>query len=687
MTHALAEDRNAAEQLLKEKFGFERFHDHQWEAISRLLKGERVLMIERTGFGKSLCFQFPALLLDGITIIFSPLIALMRDQVAGLRRRGIPAECLNSENPPEENDRILRAALAGELKILYIAPERQENELWSAAAHQMKIAMVVIDEAHTISVWGHDFRPSFRRIIGLVRLLPPDTPVLAVTATATPRVQTDIERQIGGQLITLRGDLLRDNFRFHVIEVKSEEEKMIWLARHIDSLPGSGIIYTGTRSDTSRYADWLRSCGVDAECYNAGLEADDRKTVEHGLMESRWKCIVSTNALGMGIDKNDIRFVVHTQIPASPVHYYQEIGRAGRDGLPSDIILFFNSTKDSRGIPADCRLPLSFINNARPSRDIYLDVIKELQEAPLSEREVMMKCNLKQTEIRIVKADLLEQGIVCEMNINKKKVLEYQYDAPELDTSSFEELRKAKLKDLEAMVGYVNTEDSRMEYLCRFLGDATDRRFAGCDNTSEERWTVEHDSGSDDYAARLSAFEATDIPELVLSKAKKSPVETGAAAGRYRESAIRTALADSRNNPLYSFPEALMERMENAFRSLSPEEQPAGVTFVPHQQGDSSARLAKELARRLGLPCMSTLRRVAQRPPQREYRSAFSKKDNVAGAFEVLRPDIVEGHKLILVDDFCDSGATLLEAASLLVNAGAMRLVPITLAKTEPGDL
>ena len=130
-----------------------------------------------------------------------------------------------------------------------------------------------------------------------------------------------------------------------------------------------------------------------------------------------------------------------------------------------------------------------------------------------------------------------------------------------------------------------------------------------------------------------------------------------------------------------------MERMENAFRSLSPEEQTAGVTFVPHQQGDSSARLAKELARRLGLPCMSTLRRVAQRPPQREYRSAFSKKDNVAGAFEVLRPDIVEGHKLILVDDFCDSGATLLEAASLLVNAGAMRLVPITLAKTEPGDL
>ena len=198
---------------------------------------------------------------------------------------------------------------------------------------------------------------------------------------------------------------------------------------------------------------------------------------------------------------------------------------------------------------------------------------------------------------------------------------------------------------------------------------------------------MEHDSAYDDYTARLAAFEASGIPELVLSKAKKSPVETGAAAGRYRETAIRTALSESRKNPLYTFPEALLQRLENAFRSLTPEEPVAGVTFVPQREGNTSERLARELAQRLGLPCLSTLRCVGDRFSQRELRSAFSKKDNVAGAFELLRPDIVEGHKLILVDDFCDSGATLLEAASLLVNAGAMRLVPVTLAKTEPGDL
>ena len=228
--------------------------------------------------------------------------------------------------------------------------------------------MIVIDEAHTISTWGHDFRPAFRRIINLVRLLPTSLPILATTATATKRVQLDIEEQIGGKLTTIRGNLARPNLHLQVIKVNSEDEKMIWLATNMNDLPGTGLIYTGTRIDTEVYSKWLQFVGINAIDYNAGFDAETRKDIENGFMDNKWKCVVSTNALGMGIDKSDIRFIIHTQIPSSPIHYYQEIGRAGRDGKPTRIILFFNENKDANnGYAVDYQLPLSFIEGARPS--------------------------------------------------------------------------------------------------------------------------------------------------------------------------------------------------------------------------------------------------------------------------------------------------------------------------------
>lgn len=192
-------DREIYENRLKEIFGLDHFYNEQWEAISRILKGERILMIQRTGFGKSLCYQFPATQFSGLTVIFSPLIALMRDQVNSLKKRGIPAAFINSEQSSEENDAVIQQAIAGNLKILYIAPERQENTEWISASQKLKLSMIVIDEAHTISTWGHDFRPAFKRIINLVNRLPENLPILATTATATKRVQSDIEQQIGGK--------------------------------------------------------------------------------------------------------------------------------------------------------------------------------------------------------------------------------------------------------------------------------------------------------------------------------------------------------------------------------------------------------------------------------------------------------------------------------------------------------
>ena len=448
--------RSEAEIKLKRIFGLDHFYDEQWRSIERILRGERILMIERTGFGKSLCYQFPATQFDGITVVFSPLIALMRDQVRSLCERGIPAAYINSEQSYEENQNSIQRALNGEIKILYIAPERQENEEWVEATRQLKLSMVVVDEAHTISTWGHDFRPSFRRIINLVQLLPQSLPVLATTATATKKVQYDIEQQIGGRLTTIRGNLIRPNFQLQVVKVQSEDEKMIWLAENLNAINGTGLIYTGTRIDTEVYANWLRFVGINATDYNAGFDADTRKSIEQDLMQNKWKCIVSTNALGMGIDKSDIRFVIHTQMPASPIHYYQEIGRAGRDGKPTRIILFYNEKKENgNDVATDSLLPLSFVEGSRPTTKKYQKVISLLQEEPLSEREVLKKANLKTNQLRVIKADLIDQGIIKEVLYGKIKKYEYQYNAPALNTDSFEALRDAKLKDLHAMEEYI----------------------------------------------------------------------------------------------------------------------------------------------------------------------------------------------------------------------------------------
>lgn len=312
--------RQEAEQLLQKTFHLPTFYDEQWQTIEKILNGEKVLLIEKTGFGKSLCFQFPATVFDGITVIFSPLIALMRDQVKKLSSLGISSKCINSEQTPEENTQIINEAKQGKIKILYIAPERQENNEWIEATREMNLSMVVVDEAHCISVWGHDFRPAFRRIINLVNLLPKGLPVLATTATATKKVEADIAQQMGSNLTIIRGNLLRDNFRLFVVQVTSEDEKMIWLGQNLEKLPGSGILYTGTRVDTEIYSKWFDYLNIPSTGYNAGLDAESRVSIENGLMKNQWKCVISTNALGMGIDKSDIRFIIHTQMPQSPIH-------------------------------------------------------------------------------------------------------------------------------------------------------------------------------------------------------------------------------------------------------------------------------------------------------------------------------------------------------------------------------
>ena len=738
-------NRENAEIELKRIFGIDHFYDEQWEAIRRILNGERILMIQRTGFGKSLCYQFPATQFDGITVIFSPLIALMRDQVKALNKKGIPARYINSEQTVEENSATIQDALDGRVKILYIAPERQENAEWIEATRKMNLSMVVIDEAHTISVWGHDFRPAFRRIINLVKLLPQSLPVLATTATATNRVQSDIEQQIGGRLTTIRGQLVRDNFRLYVIKVHSEDEKLVWLAQNLNHINGTGLIYTGTRVNTEIYAKWLAYNNINAINYNAGHDADTRKDIENGLMQNRYKSIVSTNALGMGIDKPDIRFIIHTQIPASPIHYYQEIGRAGRDDKPTTIILFYNEQRDKNGIEEDYKLPKAFIDGARPSKEKYLKAIEALKQEPLSERGLMKATNLKQTQIRVIKADLIDQGIAKEVVDGKSKVLEYQFGAKELDTQSFENLRIAKLKDLDAMVGYINTSQPRMQYLCEFLDDDNNINYSNCDNTNLDKLTV---ALTYEWQKKLSDFRENYFPILEVSEttskthkpsnikwtinipsenkidvykndqlfgsfscvinwnnfsveerefveslleshlARKSHIVNGIAASYYGVSNVGSALHRSKYENGGDFPDFLLRLTLKAFFKTFGNSKFDMVLYVPPtHSGDLVKNFAVKFASAIKVPISHKLVKIRQTSEQKVFQNSYLKQENVKDAFSYLPPEEINGKKIILLDDIFDSGATIKEIGKLLTALGAETIVPIAIAKTVGGDI
>lgn len=667
--------RQEAETILQRTFKLPKFYDEQWLTIDKILKGEKVLLIEKTGFGKSLCFQFPATVFNGITVIFSPLIALMRDQVKKLTALGIAAKCINSEQTPEENTQIINDAKQGKIKILYIAPERQENSEWIEATRQMNLTMVVVDEAHCISVWGHDFRPAFKRIINLVKLLPKGLPVLATTATATKRVELDVAQQIGNNILTIRGNLMRDNFKLFVVKVASEDEKLIWLGKNLNNLPGSGILYTGTRFDTEIYSKWFENLKISSTAYNAGLDADSRIAIENGLMSNKWKCIISTNALGMGIDKPDIRFIIHTQIPQSPIHYYQEIGRAGRDGQPSYIILFYN--------PEDRKLPEAFIEGGRPAIKKYERVINAVKSELLGERDLMKRTNLKQNQIRVIKADLIEQGIIREVMIGKSKKYEFVPNSQPLNTKAFEELRNAKLTDLENMIEYVETDKSRMKFLCDYLGDNSNHTFTNCDNTGEKKITV---SVTPEWTEKLQNFREDYFPELEV-ESKGSNILNGVASSYYGVSNVGAALHRSKYEQGGDFPDFLLKLVLKAFRKKYGQEKFDLVVYVPPtSSGDLVKNFAIKVSQVLKFPISHNLVKARQTKEQKIFENGYLKTDNVNGAFTFTTPNDINGKSILLVDDIFDSGATLKEVGKLLTNFGAVKIAPIVIARTVGGD-
>ena len=373
MASAVTWQSDPPEKLLAERFHIsEGFYPGQRDIIEQLVQGKRLLVIQRTGWGKSICYQMASLYYPHLTIVFSPLKALMRDQCQRCNVvYNIPSTIVSSEFSPEENKATLRLAREGRYKILFISPERLDNIDWQAAVPKLRVSMVVIDEAHCISIWGHDSRPHYRRIVRLISALPKNMPVLALTATANKRVEDDVLEQIGNAQV-VRSSMYRPNLYLQVVKTAGDWDKLCYLGEVLSHRADTGIVYTATRSTAVMVATFLQQLGLKAEYYHGEREDSTRREIEQKFMRNHYNVICSTNALGMGIDKPDVRFIIHYHMPSSPIHYYQEIGRAGRDGSVAYCVLLYDS--------ADMTIQERFIARERAKKKLPELVLLQKQQ-------------------------------------------------------------------------------------------------------------------------------------------------------------------------------------------------------------------------------------------------------------------------------------------------------------------
>lgn len=468
---------------MRDVFGLDKLRPGQGAVIRSVLEGNNTLAIMPTGAGKSLCYQLPALHLQGTTVIVSPLISLMKDQVDKLEDAGLEASQLNSALSTAEHEENLDEIQTESSDFIFLTPERFTNDEFLSELRKQTIDFVVIDEAHCISEWGHDFRPAYLSLGAVVKTLG-SPPVLALTATATPEVIADIEKQLDlGKFRLVKTGINRPNLRYEVKRVTNEREKHEELVRVLNESDGAGIIYAATVKTVDALADWLTGFDYKVEKYHGRMKASERKRIQEAFMAGELKAIVATNAFGMGIDKPDIRFVVHYQMPGSLEAYYQESGRAGRDGKPATCSLFYQLN--------DRRTQQFFLGGKHPKFDDILAVYQALESlkaesTPVSLSAVQEHANtVADSKVRVVLSLLKDFKIVKESRGSRFGLLRKdlkRVELEEISRASEEKAEKDKEK-LEKMMQYGQSAACRWRLLHDYFGEEMEGEQCGtCDN-------------------------------------------------------------------------------------------------------------------------------------------------------------------------------------------------------------
>ncbi len=520
-------------ELLKIHFGYDSFRPGQEKVIDNVLQGKSTIVIMPTGGGKSLCYQLPALVLDGITIVISPLISLMKDQVDSLTKIGISATFINSSINQAETMKRIEDVKNGVYKLLYIAPERFYSAEFARALQDIKVSLFAIDEAHCISQWGHDFRPSYVKLKNAISFLG-NPIVLALTATATPEVKKDIAKQLGlnDPEIVVTG-FARPNLQFGVIHAADSQKPRLALEAIVSMPQGTGIVYVGTRARADSLLNHLLENNIEAVSYHAGMDPEERKWIQENFMTGKVKVIIATNAFGLGINKKDIRFVIHYDMPGTVEAYYQEAGRAGRDGRPSFCLMFYNSR--------DRHLQEFFIKGDNPPPEIILEIYETLKNY---ESDTVL---LTYAEL----ADMLSDQ-VPEMAIGTSlKILEREG----FISRSHEKTGNAFVKIKKDFASILNSLSGRAKSQREILVKLFDR-FG---NELEKGW-----SGNFDEVAEILKLKKESIMRLVRKLSENGLIDY---EPPFKGTEIRILKRVDAKDVNIDF-SALKEKMKNAYRKL-----------------------------------------------------------------------------------------------------------------------
>ncbi|SEN71268.1 DEAD/DEAH box helicase [Cryobacterium sp. TMT1-3] len=691
------------------------FHTGQYEAIETLVDHRRrALVVQRTGWGKSAVYFVATLLLRrqgaGPTILVSPLLALMRDQVAAAARAGVRAVSINSSNAHEWTD-VLRQLDADEVDVLLVSPERLNNPSFrdeQLPALIARVGLLVVDEAHCISDWGHDFRPDYRRLRELIAQMPAGVPVLATTATANSRVVQDVAEQVGmvatgvdgatvgtmgtAEVVTIRGPLARSSLRLGVLRLPDSRARLAWLLSHLGELPGSGIIYTLTVAAAEDTARLLREAGHAVRAYTGQTDTAEREESEGLLKSNQVKALIATSALGMGFDKPDLGFVLHLGAPSSPVAYYQQVGRAGRATASADVLLLPGAEDEA--------IWHYFATASMPNQAKALAVIGALEAAgaPLSTPALEARVDLRRTPLELLLKVLDVDGAVHRVKGGWQSTGQpWVYDE-----ERYERIAAARLGEQQAMLEFESTTGCRMEFLQRSLDDDTAVACGRCDNCQGIWYPSDLAEGAAVTAAKsldrvgvaieVRAQWPTGMSSLGVAATGKIPLteraEPGRALARLTDLGWGGPLRDlfATGHADAAAPPAMLAACVRVLAEWGWAERPAAIVGMPSRRHplliNSVARSLAEVGR---LPWLGALDWANGGPTGEPGGNSAYRLSSVWDRFTV-GPELASaltpfaGRPLLLIDDLADSRWTLTVAARVLRRHGASAVLPFTLA-------